>query len=367
MNNITNKLEKLNLPDILTFPDGSKVTADRWEERRLQLLEMLRNEEYGHAPEGPFTVTSETVEKANYKMFGGKADRATVRLNVSSDEGSFSFTIEQIIPKEEYKTRPGRIPAFVFINFRPNIPDRIYPTEEVLDRGFAVFRIYYNEITPDNNTEWTGLAEAFDRTKYDWGKIYMWAWAASRVRDYLDTLGDIIDLDNVAVLGHSRLGKTSLWCAANDTRFKYAFVNGSGCSGDSLSRGKEGEDIERIYRVFPHWFCPAFEKYGGKEDTMPFDQHWLVAAVAPRYVVGGGALEDTWADPMSQYLCLSAASPAYELLGLDGFIHPDRMPEPDEYFFDGNIGYFLRNGTHYLSRYDWNRYMDFMDSKMKQL
>lgn len=97
---------------------------------------------------------------------------------------------------------------------------------------------------------------------------------------------------------------------------------------------------------------------------MPFDQHFLLAAIAPRYVCGGGALEDTWADPFSQYLCYVAAGEVYELLGKPGFIHPNRMAKAGDIFHKGSLGYHLREGIHYHSRYDWNRYMDFIKKKL---
>jgi len=352
------KLSALNLPELLKFSDGSPVTAARWEERRQEILEVLRNEEYGHAPEGPFEVTSEVLEFSD-KEYANKARSAKVRIDVKSEEGCFSFTVMQYIPKLEKK-----IPAIVFLNFREAYPDRYWPIEETIDRGYATFRIFYNEISKDAIDE-SGLASAFDHKKYDWGKIYMWAWAASRVRDYIETLSEI-DQDNVAVLGHSRLGKTALWAAANDTRFTYSFVNCSGCSGDAITRQKTGEHVSDIYRVFPHWFCKNYEKYADKEDEMPFDQHWLVAACAPRYVVSGTAIEDRWADPYSQFLSDYAASPAYELLGLEGLVSPEAMPEEGTVLLDGSVGFFMRSGAHFLSRYDWNRYMDFMDAKMNK-
>ncbi len=356
MSKIKTILDERKLPELLNFRDGTPVTADRWEERRREILELLKDEEYGHAPEGPFTVTSEVVKYADNE-YAGKAVASTVRIDVRADDGAFSFNIAQYIPKTE-----GKVPAIVFLNFRPDTPDKYYPIEETLDRGYATFRIYYNDITNDAIDE-SGLASAFDRSKYDWGKISMWAWAASRVRDYVETLSNI-DQDNVAVLGHSRLGKTALWCAANDTRFTYACVNDSGCSGDAITRCKTGEHVGDIYNVFPHWFTKNYAKYMDNEDAMPFDQHFLVAAVAPRYVISGTAVEDTWADPYSQFLSGVAATPAYELLGLDGVITPDEMPTADTVLLDGSIGYFLRSGRHFLSRYDWNRYMDFIDARM---
>jgi glutamate racemase len=47
----------------------------------------------------------------------------------------------------------------------------------------------------------------------------MWAYAASRVLDYLIAERADLDCEHVSVIGHSRLGKTALWCAAQDERF----------------------------------------------------------------------------------------------------------------------------------------------------
>jgi len=361
MNNLTDKLAKLNLPDLMKFTDGTPVTADNWEARRLEILEILKNEEYGHGPECPFTVTHEVLSR-DERAFASKAVESLIKLNIESEEGNFSFEIKQYIPVSESK-----VPPIIFLNFSPDFGRKYFPTEEIIDRGYAVFMVHYGNVIPDRKDDWSGLGEAFDRTKYDWGKIAMWAWAASRIRDYIETLSDLLDLENTAVLGHSRLGKTALWAAANDPRFKYALVNDSACSGDAITRGKTGEHVKEIVNAVGYWFCPSYAKYIDNEDAMPFDQHWLVAAVAPRYVVSGTAETDDWADPYSQFLSGYAASEAYKALGKNGLITPDKMPEVGDILLDGDIGFYLRKGNHFLSREDWNRYMDFMDSKMKQL
>ena len=357
------KLAERKLPELLKFADGSPVTEERWEERRREMLDLLCDEEYGHAPKGPFTVTSEVTRFAalDQRAYAGKALTKEIRITVKAPDGEFSFPIEQVIPKSDKK-----LPVIIFINFRPEAPDRYWPVEEVIDRGVAVFRIYYNDVAKDANDEFkSGLGLAFDHEKYDWGKISMWAWAASRTLDYVETL-EGMDLDNVAVLGHSRLGKTALFCAANDERFKYSFVNCSGCSGDAITRQKTGEHVVNIYKSFPVWFCPNYAKYRDNEDDMPFDQHFLVACCAPRFICSSTAIEDTWADPFSQFLSDYAASEAWTLLGLKGLVTPDRMPVPGDVYLDGSVGFQLRSGAHFLSRADWNFYLDFMEKKMAE-
>jgi hypothetical protein len=88
---------------------------------------------------------------------------------------------------------------------------------------------------------------------------------------------------------------------------------------------------------------------------MPFDQHYLIAAIAPRPVLVGSATEDAWADPLSELLACLAASPAFS----HGLVYEDRLPtEADAYLF-GDVGYHLRAGRHYFSREDWARLIRF--------
>jgi hypothetical protein len=201
------------------------------------------------------------------------------------------------------------------------------PVEEITDRHFALATFCYTDITSDSDDNFTsGIAGFYDRKKYNWGKISMWAWAASRALDYLLTLSDI-DGERVAVIGHSRLGKTALWCGANDKRVKFVISNDSGCSGGAITRGKTGERVKEITKNFPYWFCPNYTHYIENENNMPFDQHYLIAACAPRSVIIGTAVEDTWADPFSEYLAAYAASDAYLLNGIDG-IDPAHLKTP---------------------------------------
>ena len=351
MNYIEELLAARALPPLLEFADGTKVTRESFEARRLEMVEILCREVYGEAPPAPAKVRV-TEEKCKEKEFAGKGTVRDLRIAFDTDRGDFSFPVKEVVP-----TGAQNCPVFVFINFRPDVPDRYFPTEEILDAGCAVVRIYYNDVAFDGEDAFKGgIAAMYDREKYNWGKLRMWAFAASRVMDYLQT-ADYADKSRIAVVGHSRLGKTALLAAATDTRFAMACANCSGCSGDALSRGKGGEHVKEICERFPYWFCENYFKYAEKEGEMPFDQHFLVAAVAPRRVALGTAIEDTWADPASQYLCACAASPAWELFGEKGFVHPDRLPEVGDRLDGGALAYHLREGTHFFSRADWHRYL----------
>ncbi len=344
------KLEARALPELLTMADGRAVrTPDDWRARRAEMLDLLSREEYGYTPAAPQKVTG-TVEKSD-RAFAGKATQSTVRVSFDTPNGPFSFPFTLVTPAAAAKA-----PVFVFINFRPDVPDRYLPMEEIIDHGFAVAAIYYQDVTADSD-DFNGLAEMYPRDeKTGWGKIGMWAFAASRVLDYLETRDDI-DASRACVNGHSRLGKTALWCAAQDERFDMAVSNCSGCSGAAITRGKVGETVEAIANRFPYWFCGNYQAWRGREAEMPFDQHMLLALVAPRRLYVCSAEEDAWADPESEFLGCVAASEAWTVQRVPGLITPDELPGVGVPLMDGGICYHMRAGSHFLSRTDWGYHM----------
>lgn len=324
-----------------------------------EMLDILLREEYGYLPPKPDKVT--WVETDNYIpcFCAGKATIKKVDITSYIGDKTFTFPVYVSIPvgKEKY-------PFFVSLNFRDSVPDRFMPTEEIIDNGFAVLSFSYLDITSDDNDFTTGLAGVLfngkTRSDSDAAKLSLWAWAAHRVMDYAETIGSL-DKNCSIVCGHSRLGKTALLAAATDERFAGALANGSGCSGASITRDKIGERVREICQNFPQWSSGTYKKYIDKESEMPFDQHYLVAAIAPRPVCVSTAIGEH--DPVSEMLTCIAASPAYEKYGKPGFVSLDRLPVVGDRFHDGNIGFQMRDGIHYFSREDWNCAIEFFKKR----
>ncbi len=363
MNYIEAIASSLSLPELLRTKRGKKIkTSSDFEKRREEIKTLLSEHVYGELPSPPDSVRVEPVSTGSYAA--GKASLSHFKLIVSIEGVEFSFPFAATVPTAASKE--NKCPAFVFINFRTDTPDRYLPLEEIIDNGFAVFSFCYEDVTRDNDDFKDPLCKLLGinrRRNNASGKIAVWAWSMMRVMDYVQAL-DYIDLNNIAAVGHSRLGKTALLAGAFDERFNYVISNDSGCGGAAITRGKIGENIARITGVKACWFCPRYASYAGNEAAMPTDQHFLLALTAPRHLLIGSAKEDLWADPDAEFLGAYLASEAHKIYGIDGLIHDGKIPEAGTVLSEGNICYHIREGKHYFSRYDWNVYMNFIKSKM---
>ena len=322
---------------------------------RGEMLDILQREVYGYIPAKPenlkFTVHKNVV--SNY--CGGKAEIRRIIVECTVNGRPFSFPFRMAIPKNAEK-----VPFFVHIAFSLDENARYQPTEELVKSGFAVLFFDYEDVTTDDGDFTNGLAGVLypdgKRENTDAGKIAMWAWAAHRVLDYAETISDQLDMSRSIVCGHSRLGKTALLAGATDERFAFTYSNNSGSTGAALARRKKRETVERICSVFPFWFCTNYQQYRNREPWMPFDQHYLLACIAPRKLLVGSAFNDTTADPISEQLACYAASPAFR----NGF-KCEYWALTGEEYFEGDIGYHLRAGDHSFSKEDWRKLMKFVN------
>jgi hypothetical protein len=401
VNEDESKVPSYTLPDLLVCQDGTRVTdASTWaSKRRPELLRLFETEVYGKAPSKrvPMRVADSTEHD---DALGGKAILRQVALQFGERPDGPVVHVLMFIPRERGKP----VPAFLGLNFEGNHgvhPDpRIrlstswmrdnpkkgvvdhrateasrgsessrWPVETIIGRGYALVTAYYGEIDPDYDDGFqNGVHALFHApgTKPgpdEWGSIGAWAWGLRRILDYLEAVPEI-DARRVALMGHSRLGKTALWAGAQDPRFAVVISNDSGEGGAALARRRFGETTRLINTAFPHWFCDNFVKYNDREDELPVDQHELLALIAPRPVLVCSAEEDRWADPKGEFLAALGADPVYRLLGTDGLAVRELPPVNTPIL--STIGYHIRPGPHDVTDRDWAVYLDFADKHLGQ-
>jgi hypothetical protein len=392
------KVPAYTLLSPLQFDSGKAVTAPaEWPRRRAEILRLLQDQMYGFMPGRPTILRFVTRESG--PAFDGKALRKQVRIWFAvEDKGPF-IDVLLYLPKAD---KPA--PAFVGLNFNGNhtvhadpaillteswvreknltgkpavnrgnratdesrgTNEEAWQADYLVSRGYALATAYCGDIDPDFDDGFrNGVHALFPeqgpvRAGNAWGTVCAWAWGLSRMMDFLQT-DPAIDARHVAVMGHSRLGKTALWAGAMDERFALVISNNSGCGGAALSKRLYGEAIANVAANFPHWFCSNYYRYANQEQELPFDQHELIAAIAPRAVYAASAEEDRWADPTGEFLSLLNAEPVYTLLGVGGFPATERPPVMKP-VVGPRMGYHIRTGKHDVLRYDWERYADFAD------
>ena len=408
------------LPDPLITDAGRPVTDSKiwWEQRRPELLSLFENEMYGRTPGFAFANNDllrqprAEVRAEKKNALNGKAVRREVRLHFSTKADGPYIDVLLYLPVSTGKF----VPAFIMLNFQgnqaiTNEPDVLiceswmtsqndgsvvnnrstelsrgteksrWPIELIIERGYALATACYHDIDPDFDDGFrNGIHPYFYKegqkrpASNEWGSIGAWAWGLSRILDYLET-EPAVDSKRVAVVGHSRLGKTALWAGAQDQRFAAVIANNSGFGGGALSKRIYGETIELLNYVRPHWFCGNFAYYDYNAPALAFDQHELIALIAPRPVYLAVAENDRAADPKGEFLAALNADAVYRFLGTPGI---GDIPEKSKAIRRGNmiydapmpslnqptgatIGFHIRTGGHDVTTYDWEQYLNFTD------
>ena len=389
------------LPDVLTALDGTKVTTkQQWEgERKPELKALFQYYMYGRFPPRP--AKQEYQTRPPRDCLGGKAELRDITINVLDPRTGRPLPAILITPKGVASP-----PVFIGMNFcgnhavldDPKIPlptgwvrnncagamneratdagrgadHEKWNADLMISRGYALATFYSGDIDPDTPDLADGIGPAFykpGQTRQaddDAATIALWAWGFHRVVDYLTESPQLVDPGRIAVVGHSRNGKTALLAGAFDERIALVIPHQAGCGGTAPSRtdDSKAESVKRINTSFPHWFCGNFKKFNEHVDLLPFDQHCLVALCAPRPVLYSNAQEDQWANPSGQFELLRAATPVYELYGVEGLAKDADRPEIGR-LVKSRLGYFLREGKHSMTRPDWEVFLEFADEYLK--
>ena len=383
------------LPDPLRMADGKTVTSARqWTRvQRPAILQQFAEHVYGKLPGKPprmrFRVTS-----LDTAALGGIAIRKQITIFFTDTSDVPSMDVLLYLPRRA----AGPVPVFVGLNFYGNHcvqPDpgitlstrwmmkneaggvvdhrateasrgtqaSRWPVAELLARGYGLATAYCGDLEPDHPEGWrTGIRSQLEgilgTDATEWGAVGAWAWGLARMVDYLET-DAAVNARQAFVIGHSRLGKAALWAGANDPRFAMVISNESGEGGAALARRNYGETIGRINASFPHWFSPNYRKYNQHPDSLPVDQHQLLALMAPRPLYVASAEGDPWADPKGEFLGAKYTEPVYQLFNKKGLGVAD-MPAVNQPTGE-TVRYHIRTGKHDITGYDWAQYLDFAD------
>lgn len=384
------------LPNPLIMFDGTKVaTPQDWFGKRVpELKSLFQHYMYGYMP--PVMPVRAKEIYQNPQAFDGRATLRELALEIGEKDIHLTVHVLLAIPNQ----RSGKVPVFVGMNFggnhtlvddpkiriptvwmyanRPGVvknrateegrgrDKNVWNLDLAVSRGYAVATFYNGEIQPDYPNATEGLLAQLFRNRSpgptDTATIAAWAWGIHRVVDYLVTSPEL-DTKRIAVVGHSRLGKTALLAGAFDDRLALIIPHQAGCGGTAPSRGKIGESVQAINDRFPHWFNGYFKQFSRAPEKLPFDQHCLIALCAPRPVLLTNAVEDTWANPAGQFEMLLATDPVYRFLGVEG-VAVRQMP-PLGKLIDSRLGYFIRPGKHSMTREDWEIFLTFADKHLK--
>ena len=410
------KISPYTLEDPLTFLDGTRVvTADDWQKRRKEILALFAREMYGQEPPKPEALVIEKTEE-KLDAFGGYGVRAQYSMWFKPDKSG--PCIHWLLVRPRYAKGP--VPVILFLNYKGNhemLPDEeipvctawrrsdvpggshystaetrgkfcnpssstTFPAGVFIARGYAVLTACYCEVSPDpnfNEPDERYRQESFAYTGVFslWGErdqsrddnttaLGAWAWALSRGLDLAERIPEL-DAKRAVVTGCSRLGKSALLAMARDERFAVCVPNQCGGGGVTLAKRDFGENVATEMIRFTHWYCKAYGKYAkNPAKLLTFDQHLLLASIAPRPVLVESFNSSPWMDPEGEFISCQAASPAWEFCGEKGMPQGE-YPEPyDTKYMEGTLAFVLRTEEHGLATVDWLWLMDFADRYLKK-
>jgi len=366
------KVPAYHLPDLLTSEQGVRiVSADLWNNvRRPEIIEQFRKNVFGRIPSTPYQEKFKLVSLDTHAL-DGTATQREVEIKIDAEGKSLSFHLILITPNNAGHS----VPVFLLIDpwFSENNTPKwktnyeYWPVKDAIKRGYGMAVFNAAELDPDNFDNFRNgihaVLDIYPRPDDAWGTLAAWAWGASRCMDYLVTDKNVA-YDKVAIVGHSRAGKTALWAGAEDIRFAMVVSNESGAGGAALARRRFGETVARLNSSFPHWYCSNYNKFSNNEDALPVDMHMLLALTAPRALYIDCADEDLWGDPHGSYLSLFYSLPVFKLLGINSDLS-ETMPPLNKQVISGRVGFHIRDGVHNLLLRDWNQFMDFADKVLK--
>lgn len=292
-----------SLPDPFLLASGTRLsTRDQWRCRRAEIASQIQH--WGSGPKGAPPAT----EKASFA--GGK-------LTVVVTQGSASITLASTITPP---SGAGPFPVVIGMN----TPTGSLPAS--LFAGIATMTFDSSTLVPNSTNVTRGAGTYF--TMYPdtaAGAMIEWAWGVSRLIDGLHMTASTnnIDLNHIGVTGCSFQGKMALYAGAFDERIALVIPEESGGGGEAAWRVSStmtgAEDLDHAQGTA--WYSTNLKQFTNSDaPKLPYDEHELVAMVAPRAIL---AVENTaiaYLAPEAEEVGMRAAMEVYKALGI-----PDRI------------------------------------------
>ncbi|MFC4871001.1 alpha/beta fold hydrolase [Negadavirga shengliensis] len=318
------------LPDPLIWDEGGEnipITSEQqWSKKRDWISDQVKYFLSGTFPDPPQQLDVKILEE---KVLDG-IKLQTIELRFGPDDKA-KLTLEVFTPPGE-----GPFPVFmsqwnhrgwVQIAVRRGYMGVIYAGADSFDET-----IHYQELYPD----------------HDWSALMTRAWGAHRAVDYLYTLSHV-DKDKIALTGHSRNAKLSLFAAAFDNRIT-AVISSSGGTGGEIpyrytDERHENESIDYLNSIRPQWFHPRLRFFNGREHKLPIDQNALMALIAPNALLLSSSIREAGGgDPWAIEQNLKSLKKVYGFLGASD-----------------KVDVRFRDGEHGVSARDIEGYVDWLD------
>ena len=301
--NIPSSVDNAKLPDPFKKLDGTRISSKAdWKCRREEIGAMYEKLMFGTKPRNP--------EKVEGSYSGGKL---TIKVTDEGKSGSFSVKISNAGTKDKPK------PAM--IGFGGGMMGGCGSLGNATN-GLDIAQITFN---PDDVAPESGGGMFFQLYNQGQGTIIAWAWGVSRIIDALEKTPEAgIDVKHLAMTGCSRWGKGTLAVGAFDERIALTIPQESGSGGASLWRvgaqvnkqkGKQFVQGLASAGTEGKWMISSFKSYDGRENTLPFDQHMLVAMVAPRALLILDNAGQEWLGEVPSNYCGQASKEVYDALG----------------------------------------------------
>lgn len=317
------------LPDPLQLKrDGKCVRIDNPADWNIKREEIKKNYKYwvsGEFPPAPESIRTRLLES----HAEGDVRSETVEI-VFGPENRARMTVELIIPAGD-----GPFPVYM-----TQWNHRSW-AQLAVKRGYMAC-VYAGADDKDDTQAYQAIYP-----DYDFTCLMRRAWGASRAVDYLYTRSDV-DTARIAITGHSRNGKQSLWAAAFDERIKAVVSSSCGTGGITPWRYSDpqycNQTLDDIAANAAHWFHPRLRFFFGREDKLPTDQNLMISLIAPRPLLLHYSIVEGQLNPWANEQCYESVKSVYDMLGASDCVH--LLP---------------RMGEHPVATRDLERCLDFLD------